>query len=255
MGKQRNNSAGRLLEIFNDAWHQADNQKIFQAWSKVLGLDALDKAEANYRIADSLSLIRAELDHLQEQMGQLSVNADLYVPYLKRCRNALNISNLQNGWSGCRGQIKEDTLLSLKLCADLTPDEEVNLSSEELEEILQRVQDLREQLENSKLPSSMQARIAKHLGLISSAIQKYPIVGAAALRDGFRGGVTELLEDDELLHEAGSVEEAKEVIGIWGRVKAVGGVVVESDRMTNAALSMFSKGEKFADTLKMLTGG
>ena len=255
MGKKRNNSAGRLLGILDAAWHQSEKHKIIDAWRKVLGLADLKDQEASFRITDSLSLLRAEIDLVEAEMRTIEVNPDLYEPYLKRSRNALNISNLQSSWGAPRGQLREDTLLSLKLCAELCEDEASELSDEELEEILQQVQNLRENLSDSKLSASVIGRLEKHLDLISRTIQQVPIVGPNALRDGFRAGVAELLEDEEVLGAAVNEPEVKSTIGIWGRVKEVGGKVVDTDKMTTAILNMYEKGEKLGGFLKALSGG
>jgi hypothetical protein len=252
MGKERNNSAGRLSGIFESAWRQGDNQKIIEAWSKVLGLDSKDQSSASFAISEALSLIRGEIDHVQSQMEILGVNSDLYASYLQRCRNALNITNLQNNWASPRAQIKEDTLLCLKYCAELTEDEAINLSNDELEDILQQVHELREKLKQSSLSKDVLTRIEKHIRIVTNSIQQYPIVGATSLRDGFRQGVSVILDDEKILKENLNTEEVKEVISVWSKIKAAGGVLIEADRITNATLSILEKAES---GFKLLTGG
>jgi len=130
MGTERNNSAGRLSKLFESAWRQGDQQKIIEAWCKVLGLEGKDQHSNSFAISETLSLVRAEIDHVQSQMALLGIATDLYASYLQRCRNALNITNLQNNWASPKAQIKEDTLLCLKYCAELTEDEAVTQVSE-----------------------------------------------------------------------------------------------------------------------------
>ncbi|MET0090595.1 MAG: hypothetical protein ABW068_11375, partial [Candidatus Thiodiazotropha sp.] len=175
MGKERNNSAGRLSRIFESAWRQGDQQIIIEAWSKVLGLECKDQHSNSFAISEALSLVRVEIDHVQSQMEILETNSDLYATYLQRCRNALNITNLQNNWASPRAQIKEDTLLCLKFCAELTEDEAVNLSNEELEDILQQIQRLRETLERV-FKTLCQPDVTVPCGLLAAPQNVLPVV-------------------------------------------------------------------------------
>jgi len=107
-------------------------------------------------------------------------------------------------------------------------------------------------LGQSNLSMDVLSRIEKHIKIVTNAIQQYPIVGATSLRDGFRQGVSEILEDEQILKENLDTEEVKEVISIWSKVKNVGGALIEADRIANASLNLLEKAEK---GFNLLTGG
>ena len=117
---------------------------------------------------------------------------------------------------------------------------------------MQQIHELREMLGQSNLSMDVLSRIEKHIKIVTNAIQQYPIVGATSLRDGFRQGVSEILEDEQILKENLDTEEVKEVISIWSKVKNVGGALIEADRIANASLNLLEKAEK---GFNLLTGG
>lgn len=251
MGKKRNNSAGRIFKMLHEARRKPDSKKIIEAWSDVLQVEEDDGHSRAHLVAEALSLLRDELNVVENEMTALGFSDDLYLPYLRRCRSALNISNMQASWSSPKAQIKDDTLLSLRLCSELMEDEEVELDEEELNEIVQMVHELRALMENSDLSTEMRVRVRKHLDMISSIVQKTPLVGASALRDGFREGVREIVEDEREIVENSQNEIVAGTVKAWGCVRKAGGAFVEADKVTRATLSVLQRG---GDALRLIGG-
>ncbi|HCE2054730.1 TPA: hypothetical protein NGS83_004693, partial [Vibrio parahaemolyticus] len=116
---------------------------------------------------------------------------------------------------------------------------------------------LRQDIENSSLSSGMYDFLISQLDIIESAIQSYPIVGGAALKKAFSEGFTDLASrvDDISDGAENDHEKASKVVKVWGNLKTASKGIAEADKMANALLGLYEKGQNAAEPLLNLLSG
>ncbi|MFW1170228.1 hypothetical protein ACEV77_25010, partial [Vibrio parahaemolyticus] len=161
------------------------------AWGEVFGLDTELVKRDPHEVYDKLMLVRKEIELVNRLMMQTSFSNNLYQPYLDRVKSTISLTNVSATWNNYKNNLSTDTILALRYCSEILEDEDA-VDKEELEAILNSIQTLRQDIENSSLSSGMYDFLISQLDIIESAIQSYPIVGGAALKKAFSEGFTDL---------------------------------------------------------------
>ena len=185
------NSAHRILAIVQKASGQQDDKSTAEAWASVLGLDEKTAKSDPHPIYAQLQLVREEIDGISRSMSTVGIPADLYGPYLERVSKTVSVTNLAAPWKDYKRHLQPDVVLCLKYCAALLPAEEP-VNQEELQSILDRVQELRQEIENSSLSGHVYDFLAGQLDIIEKSIKQYPIKGAESIRKAFSEGFADL---------------------------------------------------------------
>lgn len=242
------NSAHRILLLVQRASSQPDEKSTAEVWASLFGLDEKAAKSDPHPINAQLQLVREELDRVYRSMYTVEVPADLYEPYLERVSKTVSVTNLAAPWRNYKKHLQPDVVLCLKYCAALLPEEEP-LDYEELQNILDRVQELRQEIENSLLSGHVYEFLAGQLDIIEKSIKKYPINGAESIRKAFSEGFADLATRADDLRNADDREEAAKVAGLWASLKRAGNAVVDADRIATAYVNLIEKGQTAAEAV------
>jgi len=85
-------------------------------------------------------------------------------------------------------------MTALAFCAHLLPNEEDEISSDELKKVREALSDLKATLSDATIPDRLRRLIENHINLIEKALQEYPLRGAIALREAGRTALGEVIE-------------------------------------------------------------
>jgi hypothetical protein len=251
-----NNPAKRVLHLVNQVKTKKDNIPMSVAWGEVFGLDTELVKRDPHEVYDKLMLVRKEIELVEGLMKQTSFSNNLYQPYLDRVKSTISLTNVSATWNNYKNKLSTDTILALGYCSEILEDEDA-VDKEELEAILNSIQTLRQDIENSSISSGMHDFLMSQLDIIESAIQSYPIVGGAALKKAFSEGFTDLASrvDDISEGAENGHEEASKVAKVWGNLKTASKGIAEADKMANALLGLYEKGQNAAEPLLNLLSG
>ena len=242
------NSAHRILELVQKASGQPDDKSTAEVWASVLGLDENTAKSDPHPIYAQLQLVREEVDSIGRSMSATKIPVDLYAPYLERVSKTVSVTNFAAPWRSYKKHLQPDVVLCLKYCSALLPEEEP-IEHEELQDILDRIQELREEIENSSLSSHVCDFLAGQLDIIEKSINQYPIKGAESIRKAFSEGFADLATRADDLRNEDDREEAAKVAGIWASLKRAGNAVVDADRIATAYVNLIEKGHTAAEAV------
>lgn len=138
---------------------------------------------------------------------------------------------LPNNWAHVRQHLTPQNLLSLEFCSEILPDEEVLASSEELAEIIELVEELREATQSENIPIGLRTVLLHHVELIERAVAIYPITGIKALREAAQTGLGELVESKEIVADHRSSEAVSKLAKVWKKVSDVADAVQKIDSL------------------------
>ena len=162
------NSAHRILSVVKKASNQPDDKSTAEVWASLLGLDETTAKSDPHPIYAQLQPVREEIDSIYRLMSTVDIPADLYQPYLDKVSKTVSVTNLAAAWKNYKQHLQPDVVLCLKYCAALLPEEEP-IDHEELQNILDRVQELRQEIENSSLSGHVYSFLAGQLDIIEKA--------------------------------------------------------------------------------------
>ncbi|MEZ8356027.1 hypothetical protein [Vibrio sp. 10N.222.49.C12] len=251
-----NNPAKRVLHLVNQVKTKKDNVPMSVAWGEVFELDTELVKRDPHEVYDKLMLVRKEVELVERLMKQTTFSSNLYQPYLDRVKSTISLTNVSASWNNYKNKLSTDTILALGYCSEILEDEDP-VDKEELEAILSSIQTLRQDIENSSISSGMYDFLMSQLNIIESAIQSYPIVGGAALKKAFSEGFTDLASrvDDISDGAENDHEKASNVAKVWGNLRTAAKGIAETDKMANALLGLYEKGQNAAEPLLDLLSG
>jgi hypothetical protein len=242
------NSAHRILSVVQRAVNQPDDKSTAEVWASLLYLDEETAKSDPHPIYAQLQLVREEVDSICRSMSTVEFPEDLYKPYLERVSKTVSITNLGAPWKNYKKHLQSDVVLCLRYCAALLPEEEP-LDHEELQNILDRVHELRQEIDNSSLSGHVYDFLSGQLDIIEKSINQYPIKGAESIRKAFSEGFADLANRADDLRNEDDREEAAKVAGLWASLKRSGNKVVDADRIATAYVNLIEKGQTAAEAV------
>lgn len=251
-----NNPAKRVLQLVNQVKTKNTNLAMSVAWGDVFGLDSELVKRDPHEVYDKLRLLQKEIDIVERLMEESVFSNDLYKPYLDRVRNTIALNNLSATWNNFASNLSPDTMLALRYCCEVLEDEDA-VDKEELQEIFNSIQTLRQDIGNSSISPSMYDFLMSQLDIIERAIQSYPITGGAALGKAFSEGFTDLASRVQDISESSDAdyEEASKVSKVWGNLQTASKGVTQADGVANALISLYGKGQNAVEPLLNILSG
>lgn len=244
-----NNPAKRLFRLIEQVAKKPDQISTAHAWAEVLGLDAQSTANDPHQVQAKLKSIREEVDLVGKLMAETSFSPMLYAPYLDKVRKTISVSNIDAGWANYKHpNLQADTLLALQYCSEILPSEP-DISMEELQSVLDKVNKLRSEIETLALSRSVRDFLLRQLDIIENGIHDYPIKGGSAIKNAFKEGFADLASNADSLEKEADKAEASRVVQVWGAFRTAGKVFVETDRFASAYISLIEKGQNASQAL------
>ncbi|MEZ9861532.1 hypothetical protein AB4381_24195 [Vibrio splendidus] len=241
------NSAYRILNLVEKAKHSGGNTITSTVWANVFGLDGDLAVRDPHLVTQKLTLLRTELDCLSASMATTKFPNELYQPYINNVSNTVSISNYSAAWSSYINNLGDDTILSLKFCAEILPSDP-DCDFESLEEILSLIKQLREEVESSNIHKSTVDFVLSQILIIENAILNYPISGGDAIRKAFSEGFSDVCAKANTMADEDAPVKSK-VGQCWLKLKSAGGVIVEADKIANALVKLVDNGQKLSESV------
>jgi hypothetical protein len=222
------NPAGRLHKILSSARVQADQKKVKEVWSSVLGLKG-----------DNVDVTKAvvELYNLSQEIQSLikmnkNLNHDLYLSSFKIIDKAFFPLNLGSNWNSVKPHLTEEAITRLQFCAEELSRyySEESLSKEDLDDIVSKTEELFKTVYNSQLPDTLRLSILEEIEKIRYAVRMYLIKGAKGLKEALQSTIgMAVVNQDEIKKTS---ERNLEVI------TRLGDLIDKLDSFTSRALKL-----------------
>lgn len=244
------NSAKRILNILISLQGKSPQTSTAQIWAGVLGLDERTVDSDPYELNQELTLIREELNIVEEEMKGTKFSEVLYKPYINQLKLVVTPNNLAAAWSNYKDNINPELILSIRYCSEILDDEE-DVDFKELNDLLIKLDEFRKTLNKTKLGESTYRFILNQIGIIEKAIKNYPIIGNAAIKKAFNEGFVDIVDksyDIDSINANENINEKKGFFKMWENLKTIGKAVVEVDKIATALINLGNKGQSIADT-------
>ena len=238
------NSASRVHSLLQQTSSEAENTQILEVWAKLFSIKESNLNLKAVLVSERLRWIYKELELITTQMRDSNFSESLYADAITNVEHAISTMILSAGWSNSKQYLRPETLKALEFCSEILPDEESQISPDELMQIQKLVDELSESLTKSKLPPRLIALIKHHIELIERALAEYPITGAKALREVARTGLGEIIEIKDEVSTSQDAPEISKLGELWKTV----------NKYTDAALKIEGLAQ-LAETIKTLLGG
>lgn len=248
------NSAQRVLALLKAARPRPEKHTAAEVWAHVFGMDAEKVKTDPHDVYTKLLLVRREIDLIGALMQETAIPEPLVKPYLDRVRRVVSPSNLGSQWLGFKQSLPDDTLLCLSYCAALLP-EEPEVDRAELQRILDQVQNLRAEIDSTRLSMQVREFLDEQLAIIERAIQEYPIRGAASIKRAFVDGFSDLAARSGDLRSEEDKKEASRVASAWIALGRAGDAIIKGDKIATAYISLMEKGSRATEALSNFFAG
>lgn len=243
---EKQNSASRLADALSQALAQPDNIAAADVWLKVFKKPSTNNQHEKFFFASNrLSLLFAELNSIREYLKGAGFSTNTYEPSLQKIENAISPSVLHVGWAAVKPNLSLEVLTSLNFCKDLMPDEEMEISEEDLQSLAEEVDSLQAHLDNSELPTHLRSIIKRYIDSIWEALDEYPITGAKSFKSANRKIVGELIEAQAEIKESTEEPALKKFGSLFKRVNDIADTAIKADKLMQL-------GHKVVDALQQL---
>lgn len=238
------NSAHRVHKVLANAANRNQNQPTGNVWAQVFNIDEPDETRRNFEISRCLNQLYDEINLFEKLMRETDFSEELYKPYLDRARQAIIPHGISNGWNSYCPNLSPDTILSLKFCEEILPEEEHAVDQKDIEEIEELVKDLESALTDSTLPMHLKRIIEKHILKIREALYSYNIIGAKAMTEVVQSAYGEVFQNQNLFESEKGAEPIIKLSKVWQKVKQVADRAITVNNYASNGIDLVEKGVK-----------
>lgn len=223
------NSASRLLRILEQHTSHADSVQTLAAWAALLGVNEQNQHRRAVAVGELVHAMNRELHYASVGLAHANFSPHLYKSAFSRIENALSPMLFPATWNQVRQYLTPDVLTALAFCTEILPNEEAEISTDELSSIRNKLDELRETLQDTSMPPRLRSLIQHHVELIEKALFEYPIVGAIALREAGRTALGEMIEaKDEIVSSKGDASVSK-LESTWKAVNEAADIALKAE--------------------------
>lgn len=194
------NPAGRLYDILNRT-KQAGSVEftVLSALSGTLSVDPKDAIGVSNALIQLIGLIN-NTDLAIEQLEGYKYKR--YQKMIERIKTAFQDVDYQLKWKDILKYLNDETLLSLKFCAEDLSGTESHIDRDALKELQDEVKSLLEKvIESNELGKELRTFLYEKLQDIDKAIRDYRFYGAAGIRRAFESSLGAALINQKQIQE------------------------------------------------------
>ncbi|CAN7782241.1 hypothetical protein LJR296_008096 [Cupriavidus necator] len=189
IANNKQNSAARLLTIFNSLRHRPANGVGQDVWAAVLEIEENAHPSKERRLVSQLEAIIHEVELVKEGLANLEVPEQLYSPTMAALIEAASPAIIRTTWNN---PVREEYLLCMGWAQYVLPCEGEVVEAAAIEDLLAILQDLKQQITVADFPTPLRVFLEKHIREIEKALDNYSISGSlplASALDGLHAGV------------------------------------------------------------------
>jgi hypothetical protein len=246
-----NNAARRLIWLMQKVREANNSQRATElaadVWPHVFDITGHSSTYArDHEVGRLLDLALEQVNLLESQLRAHGAERDTFDANLNKIRNAISLRALNAQWQQYIVQPFDDGLANwLKLAADILPEDEPVLSSEQLASAREVIAEFRQSLASADLPPHIMTFLGRQLAYMESALRAYPIAGARAFRDAAERAAADWVQNGEEVKPYENDSTVKKAKGVWPRIQELAPKIV----LVHAAVVAVFKGAFFVAQL------
>jgi hypothetical protein len=232
------NSASRLFAIARDVAGMRDDLPVPAMWADIFQVPP--EAQGPIEICRRLLWLDEEITAFVTQMRGTHLSEHLYLEVATGLRKAGSPTQINGTAQAVKRHSPESLRRSLEVFADVLPDEEAQIDTEQMNLLEELMAQLRELIETAELTPTLANVVRHHIDLLQRALQALPIKGVHALIEAARAAAGEVdfftrrAESDDVETAPAERAVASRLHATWSKVTSI----IDSTDKVRKALSL-----------------
>lgn len=179
------NTAKRLSVILDAllSFNPSPSMSAASAWRKAFDIDEASPTKDD-EVVTAVQALKGELTSIEAVLESLGFESHLYRRQFDCIRTAAAPYSLGGTWSQMvSGVVTADVRLALSWAGAVLPDNEDELSADDLQELAKEFDQLSAAIKAANLPPAMQAYAAGQIKTLRAALKLYKVRGIAAIQE------------------------------------------------------------------------
>jgi len=240
------NPAQRLLEILEKGQGYSTTRNCREVWIAILQIRENEEHHLLSRLASVMALPGRIIQVREDNFATIRGRSN---HWKTRVEQAFFRQNLDSVWETFWSNIDKQTLSEIGLLSDVfeTRGAHAGMNEGEVENLLARIAELRSEIRNSELSSSVKTLLLRQLAKIRDALESYSISGVEPVMDAVQStlGLAVLHPDyrQEISKNAASQfgEKISDLLSDVANVVTIAGALPALTVAVNTALNLLSK--------------
>jgi hypothetical protein len=210
------NSAGRLLNILEEAKKLNQPGQCIQAWARVLDIPVEHNGtilpDKEVELVHRLIEVHKLVDEVETALKKIEgIKHELYLKPFSRIREVISFTRFNHNFPDTINKLTESDLTILEFCSEKLSERHIErvVDEEQLKEIQAEINDLLEQVQASTLSDEIKVFILDQLEIIRRAIYEYRIRGIQCLREALQTNLGAVILNRELINTERDRKEVK----------------------------------------------
>jgi hypothetical protein len=222
-----NNNAARRMEwllarvrSINDPTRAGE--LAVDVWPTVFEIGDAVSPDRDHEVARLLRLAMREVDAVQAQLQARGSSETTFAATLGRVRNSLSLRALNAQWQPSIYNALDDTVLGfMMLAADLLPEDEPALTSQQIAEARSIIGEFRASVESASVPPILMEFLRRQAALMEGAFRAYPIAGARAFREAAEQASVDWVRSAADIAEYEHTAPVQSAKTVWSRIQEI----------------------------------
>lgn len=176
------NPAQRLLDLLEQGKKYKTIDNCRKVWRQILQVEGMEEQHLLTRLAHTMALPGRIIQVREDNFSTLRGNSNHWKSQIDK---AFVSQSLNSEWSTFWNHIDDRTLTELGMLSDLfeTRGAHAGIAAEEINDLLERITQLRNEIRESGLSSALKTLLLKQLSQIQEALESYSISGVEPVMD------------------------------------------------------------------------
>lgn len=176
------NPAQRLLDLLEQGKGYKKTDNCRKVWQQILQAEGMEEQHLLTRLAHAMALPGRIIQVRKDNFSTLRGNSSHWKSHVDA---AFVTQSLNSDWSTFWNHIDDRTLTELGMLSDLfeTRGAHAGIAAEEINDLLERITQLRNEIRDSGLTGALKTLLLKQLSQIQEALESYSISGVEPVMD------------------------------------------------------------------------
>ena len=215
-----NNPAGRLHALLREGQTKPKDKPASEIWSEILEVQNDDTGLLLRRVGHVLTLPSSVKEAMSYTDG---LDPSIYLRWLPAVETSFGILNFQMAWKQFIDRFDGEIMYGIEICSDILSRERPEKTADDtlLVSLLDKVNELLAELDNTELDPNVWFYIYDHLIKIKEAIEEYKFRGIKPLEAVFEQAIGGVVLSPELYKNSQKSTTGKRFWEVMGRLAIV----------------------------------
>jgi len=239
--KVNNNAASRAQWLLLNARHERDQVTVLEAWSSVLVEDQEEVAD-HFEVVKLINSLREEILSVKAEAEKHELPTNLYKHYIEKALKATQVDNLNSPWANYKNNITDDVLLFFSFSAFIIGKDEFSFDDDDIEEIRKLIEDLNNRISEGEIDPLLKHFISLQIETLRHSLNEYHIRGTRAFKNTYITGISQIIENEELIRDNSSTIEIATLKKLWEKIKSSTETAAKANNAIDTWAKLIEKG-------------